>query len=217
LGGPPIPEKLLPWYRFAAVCVLYNVPTKLEEAVKFADYGGLPTVPTTAEEEQPVLRMWSGRELEEQRMRGAVWIAQDEFVAEKAWELHSEFAGLNRRAAELAVWSRFHAQLEEIEKWVSREYKLTMEYDPPRQYQIEFIPEEHTDDDIKNTVRAIRHQAEATAPQGRKPHDNLLRVLCEIELQNGRPIEVLAAMIGITSMRVKQLAAEGRELLKSDS
>ena len=147
-------------------------------------------------------------------MRRAIWSAQDEFVAKKAWELRSELGGLDRRAAELEVWRRFYSELEEIEKQVSRQYKLTVEYDPPRQYQIEFIPEEHTNPDILNTVRAIRLQAGTSAPRGRKPNDNLLPVLCAIERQNGRPIEVLAAMLGTTSKRVEQLEEVGRELLK---
>jgi hypothetical protein len=150
VGRPPIPKHCLPWYRFAAACMLYDVP-RSEQAVKFADYGGLPAVQTGAAVEEPTLPVLSSEQLQEQRVDRRVADTQEAMISREMRELRSELGGLDYDAAKCEVVSRLWAALEETERTLRESHRLRAEHDPePPFYYIRFVP-------------GIRHAASSTS------------------------------------------------------
>ncbi len=206
LGGRPIPQEHLPWYRFAAACVRYNVP--LEEAPSFADYGGLPGQPS-----EPILRAWSGRELREREMESRIWDEQEKFIIRKIFEKHS----LDYYSEMRDVMNRFLVEIEEeIPKRIREEHELDMEYSPPRHYHIEYIPGKHTDKDLKNTRAEIEKQVGVDTSRGPKletPKDNLKSVWCAILAAQGWSIHSISGSLDRSIKTVEIEVEEGNKLL----
>jgi hypothetical protein len=209
LGGSPIPEEQLPWYRFAAACVLYDVP--LEEAPEFANYGGLPV---------RVLDFLSERQLWQREMRAAEKRMLDEMVWDKAWEMRSEFGELDRRRAEYEVLCRFgHEMRERLDEWRNaRELEIKRDgvHNPPRRYHIVYDPYENTDKDVQRTLQVIRTEAGlGSKGRGNKDQGILLPVMIARLLeQPGWDAEALAKSLDLSKSRVDHVANEGRKILR---
>jgi hypothetical protein len=83
VGNPPLPQQQLPWYRFAAACVLYD-PPRNENLPTFALYGGLPTLPGVGfKGEEPLLGVLTERQLLEQVIEAEQQHALCEMVAKR--------------------------------------------------------------------------------------------------------------------------------------
>jgi len=170
VGNPPISTQLLPWYRFAAGCVLYDVP-RLEDALAFAEYGGLPPLPGEEAEEEPILGVLTERQLREERMMHDINAALDELILEKMWELRSEL-GEDPRRARYEIMGLFPNELYAEETRVREEYQLEMELNPPRRYYIEVVPGETREKAVCKRFSAIWAK-EKDSPKSKNPPDNL--------------------------------------------
>ncbi len=173
IGSPPLSEALVPWYRFAAACVLYNPPGEALPA--FAEYGGraIPGVLTRYE-------------LQEQRVQRAVCDAIDAAVFEKAWELRGELPDdLNRAKAE--VHRRFLDELVTEEDQVREELELHFEEHPTPPYYVAFDPKENTNKTVEKKLSAIRAKEGLTPPGGRPPINRLVALWCAVLYHEHNP------------------------------
>jgi hypothetical protein len=211
LGGSPIPEEHLPWYRFAAACALYDVP--LKEAPEFADYGGLPV---------RVLDFLSERQLWQREMKATEQRMLDEMVRDKAWEMRSEFGELDRRQAEYEVLNRFgHEMRERLDEWrKGRELEVEREEVPDslRRYYVAYDPDEDTDKDMLRTLQIIRAEAGLESKGGgNRDQGILLQVMIARLLEEpGWDAEALAKSLHLSKSRVDHLANEGREFMEAN-
>ena len=219
MGWPPPQERWLPWYRFAAACVLYNPPLDLEEASLFADYGGLPLLPGKETKDEPTPAILTEQALRAGTIDLRVQNAIDTMIFEKAWELRSELGDLDFRQARRQILNRFQGEIEVARNRLTQEwYQREIELDPPRKYYVEFDPLKTTDKEVLNAVRAIRAKEGYTSKGGREPNDELLPVMCCVLLERpGRTPEQLANQLGLSTKRVQKLAEEGRKFLQRDN
>jgi hypothetical protein len=211
VGRPPISKGCLPWYRFASACALYDVP-RSEEAVKFADYGGLPGVQTGEIMGEPTLPVLSSRELLEQRIDRLVVDTQEAMIFRRMWELRAELDGLDYDAAKREVVHRLWAELKEAERALREDHRLQTEYDPePPFYYIKFVPSEDTQQALLATRGALSDLEGVSRRSGRKPQDDdvLLPRLCAVLLSEGYPRELVAQWAGLSSKRVEEITVKG--------
>ncbi len=207
---PPAKERWLPWYRFAAACVLYHPP--LEKAPVFADYGGLPLSERQEAENEPMPNVLTERTLRQGAIDERVQHKMDNWISEKAWELREELGGMDFREARREVVRRFPEDIEAEENRLTAElYEREIERDPPYRYYPEFDPAETTNKEMLNTLPAIRANEGLAQKPGRKQQDDLLPVMCaRLLAQPGWSPELLADQLGRSAQRVRELAEEGR-------
>jgi hypothetical protein len=124
VGSPPLSQPLLPWYRFAAACVLCN-PPRNEQLPTFALYGGLPTPPGegTAGEE-PVLGVLTERQVLERVIEAEQQHMLTEMIAKRLWKHRSELSDLDYHQATLEVLRRFGPEMHQEMKRL-REERVT--------------------------------------------------------------------------------------------
>ena len=211
-GSPCPPQRLLPWLRFTAACVLYDPPP--EKAPAFADYGGLPLLPGDEAGDEPVPGVLIERELREGEIGLRVQNAIDTEISEKAWELHSKLGERHFQGAISRVRSRYQGELEGRQGWLKGQwYEREVEFDPPR-YYVPFDAIEDTRKDLGRVLNAINEKVGPAQKAGRKPQDDLLPVMCAVLLEKpGWSPELLADQLGMSAKRVRELAKEGQALL----
>ena len=218
MGWAPPQERWLPWYRFAAACVLYNPPP--EEASVFADYGGLPLLPAKGKKDEPTPSVLTEQHLREGRIDLRVQNALEKMISEKAWELRSELEDLDFRQARRQVWNRFQGEFEAALKRLRQEwYQREIELDPPpHYYYVKFDPLETTDKEVLNALKATRAREGYASKGGREANDELLPVTCALLLGEppGRSAEQLAEQLGLSIKRVQALARDGQKFLQRD-
>jgi hypothetical protein len=210
-GGPCPPERLLPWLRFAAACVLYDPP--LEQAPAFADYGGLPLLPGDETADESIPGVLIEHNLREGEVDLRVHNDINYEISEKVWELRSKLGEGDFEGAMSIVRSRYHNELEERKGLLkSGWYKLEAETDHPR-YYVPFDPTEDTKKDVNHVVKAINEKQGPAQKAGRKPQDDLLPVMCAALLEKAAwSPELLADQLRISAKRVRELAKEGQAL-----
>ncbi len=215
---PPVPRQLIPWYKFAAACVLFDVP-RTEEAARFADYGGLPTPTKSENEEEPTIRVLSPSEVRNRELVRLEQGALDEFVSRKMWELRSELGELDYDQARHEALRRYLSEAEgecDRTRW---EYELRKEIDrDPASYYVEFVPGEHRDQDVLNALKTIRRKEGVEGDAGPKPgepRDDLLPVLCAVLLEQGYRSELLGDWLQRSMKTAEDLGRRGQRDLES--
>ncbi len=153
VGNPPLSEPLLPWYRFAAVCVLYN-PPRNEKLPMFALYGGLPMLPGEGTEgEEPILGVLTERQLIEQAVEAEQWHALSEMVAKRLWEHRSQLGNLDYHQANLEVLRRFGTEMHQELKQLREDREFEMKHNLPDRLYVE-VDEGATVVERRKTVEA---------------------------------------------------------------
>ena len=109
-AGPRDPERWLPWYRFAAACVLYNPPLS-EDLPAFAEYGGLLRLAGENTNEKPVLGVLDSRRLRTEEIVLELEMREKEAAYRLMWEHREEFAGLDFHDAWHEVYQRYGVEL----------------------------------------------------------------------------------------------------------
>jgi hypothetical protein len=172
VGNPPLSQQLLPWYRFAAACVLYN-PPRNEKLPTFALYGGLPTLPgegTTGESSIP--GVLTERHLQEQAFEAEQQRALDGMIGEKLWELRSELGNLDYHQAQLEVLRRYGPEMVHELKRLKEDYKFNTKRKPPQRYYVE-LDEGATIAERRKTLEALAAHQKGRPSVGRRQRDQI--------------------------------------------
>ena len=173
-GGPPLPEPWLPWYCFAAACILYD-PPRPPELERFAEYAGL-ALPK---------QFYTSHDLLQEEMHHAVGRAIEEYICKKMWELREELGGLEFEAAHYDVLCRFGHEAIEVEERVRAQYEDMIELnDEPPTYYVEVDPQA-TVDRRREAIEAVaermnldpEHGVDAPKRGRRERESESLRVL----------------------------------------
>jgi hypothetical protein len=151
VGYPPTSTRILSWLRFAAACVLCEVPP--EQAEAFAEVGGVPSLIGDVDGES-ILGVIGPREQQERSIAAAVHEADDEFLQKKLWEHRSELPD-DRGSVKREVRQRYGDELRKVDEQAREDEECWLELNPPRNYLIEFDPREDTLLDIGRTVGAV--------------------------------------------------------------
>ena len=169
--SPPLPLKWLPWYRFAAACVLYD-PPKSEELPKFAKYGGRPALLGDPDGAEPAFGLLSSHDLLKHDMGYAMREAADEYVNRKVWELRGELAGLDFAAARQEVYRRFGPEIERAAERVGAQYRDMIDAEDPPTYYVEVDPSANANE-RRAAVEAVAARVGSETKDGRPPRDPL--------------------------------------------
>jgi hypothetical protein len=212
VGCPPTPTRLLPWLRFAAACVLCDVPVL--EAPALAEVGGVPSLRGEIEGER-LLGVVSPDQQRERAIAAAEREAYDSMVVKKLWELGKEQLGDDLGQAKLEVELRFAEELRaECERARVRAERL-LELNPRRKYLIEFNPDEDRPADIEKTVDAVLAEcgvapkAHGTLPQGDLQYVMIARLLKDPEWS----VDRVVATLGFSAATVMTYWKKGRRIL----
>jgi hypothetical protein len=142
---------MLPWLRFAAACVLCDVPP--EQAVALAEVGGVPSLSGEVDGES-ILGVIDPLQQRERAIVAAERRASDEFVEKKLWEHRSDLPD-DRDQAKREVGHRYWEELQREGDRVREREELYLRLNPLHKYLIEFDPREDTLLDIGRTVDAV--------------------------------------------------------------
>jgi hypothetical protein len=211
---PPVPKHQIALLRFAAACLLYDVPPV--EADEFIDVGGVRSLRGGAEGES-----WLGvagpSQLRDQAISAAEREAYDKLLRDKVWALRSEL-GNDPEQAKLEVGRRFFEELEAEGDRARKAEELWLESNPPRKYLIEYDPEVDTEDDIKRITDAIdaEHGLSPEGKKGRRDQGAFRRVQFARLLEEGWTTRRVATQFNYKESTVKRYARQGAKMIKGD-
>jgi hypothetical protein len=214
VGFPPSSTRMLPWLRFAAACVLFDVPP--EQADAFVEVGGVPSLSGDVEGES-ILGVIGPREQRERDIAAAVREAYDAIFIEKLWTLRSE-VGDDLGNAKREVLQRYGEELQKECEQAREHAEDWLDVNPPRMYLIEYDPEEDTEEDVKRITDAIDAEC-GLGPadkKGRHAEGKFRRVQFARLLKQGWSAERVAAEYGYQEETVKRYAREGRKACGGD-
>lgn len=173
-GNPPVPSRLLPAYRFAAACVLFDPPHS-ERLPDFAEYGG----PQRSSDQHGAARLLTEQELGLRALPGEEQRALEEMVGQKMWELRSELGGLEYRQARLEVLRRFHAQMRRELERLREDREQEIEEGSPEGVYVE-LAEGATVKEMRRTVEEAAAHLEGRPTVGRRRRDPLIATTCAV-------------------------------------
>ncbi len=175
----PITEGQLPWYRFAAGCVLYDPPEDEENLRLFAEYGG----------PLPVIGVLTSRRLREQQIDAAVGAAVDKIISDKMWELRRELPDDPDRAR-FEVVNRFSAELQAEEDRARDDHEIETDLNPPSGfYNIAVDPAKDTKEDVLEKYAKLRAEEGLCPPGGRPRINQLTAIRCAILYDEQNPVD----------------------------
>jgi hypothetical protein len=206
-GFPATSTRMLPWLRFAAACVLCDVPPGQAEA--FAEVGGVPSLSGDVEGES-ILGVISLREQQERFIAAAEIDAYDEFLQKKLWEHRSELPD-DPDSAEHEVRQRYGDELRMVGEQAREHEEEWLKENPPQMYLIEYDPEKDTEEDVKRITDAIAAECGPKDKKGRHAEGNFRLVQFARLLKQGWSAERVAAEYGYKEETVKRYAREGRK------
>jgi hypothetical protein len=214
VGNPPTSTRMLPWLRFAAACVLCDVPPQQAEA--FAEVGGVPSLRGDVEGES-ILGVIGPPEQRERDIAAAVQEAYDAKFIEKLWRLRSE-VGDDLGKAKREVMKRFGEELQKECEQAREHMERWLEWNPPRKYLIEYDPDEDTEEDVKRITEAIdaEHGLSPEGKKGRQAEGDFRRVQFARLLKKGWTVERVATRYGYKTATVESYARKGKEAIEGD-
>jgi hypothetical protein len=213
VGHPPTSTRMLPWLRFAAACVLCDVPP--EQAEAFAEVGGVPSLSGDVEGES-ILGVIGPREQREHDIAAAVREAYDAKFIEKLWTLRSE-VGDDLGNAMRKVPQRYGEELQKECEQAREHEEEWLEVNPPRKYLIEYDPKKDTEKDIKRITDAIDAEL-GLSPEGKKGRQAkgiFRRVQFARLLKRGWTVARVAREYGFKASTVEKYAGEGKKHINS--
>ncbi len=213
-GNPPLSRWLLPWYRFAAACVLYN-PPRNEKLPVFALYGGLPKLLGGPKGEGPALGVLTERKLREWAIGAEEQRALDEMIAKRLWGLRLQLGDLDYHQATIEVLRRCGAELVQELKRLREEREFDMELSLPDRYYVE-LDEGATIEERRKTIEAIAGYQKGRPSVGRRRRDRITAVTVAIlKDEHGWTQKEIADLYGWKDETlVSKYAKDGRDYLR---
>jgi hypothetical protein len=215
VGNPPLSQHLLPWYRFAAACVLYN-PPRNEKLPMFARYGGLPAPPGEGiVGEEPVLGVLTERQLLERAIEAEQQHMLTEMIAKRLWKHRSELDDLDYHQATLEVLRRFDSEMHQELKRLRKEREFEIELDPPNRVYVE-LEEGATIEERRKTVEAVAAHQKGRPSVGRRSRDQIKAVTAAIlKDEQGWTRGAIAELYGWNDETlVSKYLKDGRDFLR---
>jgi len=215
VGHPLTSTRILPWLRFAAACVLCDVPVL--DVLQLAEVGDVPSLRRNLKGES-VLGVISPREQRERDIPAAVHEAYDEFLQKKLWEHRSELPD-DLGSAKREVRQRYGDELRKVGEQAREGEERWLELNPPRKYLIEFDPREDAPLDIDRTVGAVLAECGVNpAAHGDLAQGDLLKIMIARLLDEpGWTKDRVAAEFDLSVSTVESYAKTGKRILAGGS